>query len=115
MSYDYADEVALALELIPEFGRAVDFVTTSSGGGEAFDPGSGSESIEPVRVLQTQNEEREEGSLVPEHTRRYLADSSVVPPIDGKVRDYDGEYSITGVKPIRPGGVLIAYHVYVGG
>lgn len=115
MPYDYADEAALAIELIEEYGRPMNLVVTTASEtpGPAWDPEatetSTVETTTVVNGVQTFFSALERGGgLVEEGDIKILLDSAVEPPNDARI----DEYSIVNVEPIKPGGVVVLYKVH---
>lgn len=128
MAYDYSGDVAFALEMIAEFGRAVTFVKQSATPGDAAKPLHGPSAapvsvgnvmaafVEPSSVIRLGQSSETKPGLWKETTQIAL-----VGAVEGHdlttfttITDSDGTgWKIEHVEVFKPGPTLLLYYVGV--
>ena len=114
MSYDYAEEAALAVEMIAEFGRDVTLIAEVNEGSRR-DPDIRRVPTPAKTVVTSYRSSQIDGSLIQMGDRLYLFDATTPVTTDMRVLDGDGDYAIQSVEPVRLGEPVVLYKCQVRG
>lgn len=112
MAFDYGEMVALATELIGEFGQTGTLSKAGVKTGVAWNPTFGSPTTAPITFVDLDIIKRSDGeTLVAESIRTLLIakPDSVIPSKGDRITIGGTEHMLGEVKPLAPAGVVVFY------
>lgn len=115
MTYDYASLRDNTVEpLMTRFGKAGTITTPTGAGANPWDPDTGSTDT-PVTVVEVNPEVMDrDGTLVQENDVMFLVSPEGDPALDlAQSLTVEGEeYRVVGIKPVRPGPVVVLWKAH---
>lgn len=117
MTYDYANDVALAEELLAEYGRSITLRHYTIG---TYDPTTGSNTpitsdatVTGVVLDFGSGQTTERGTLIQGGDKRLLLPASAAPSLQDHVLIGGVEFTIVSIGEINPGGTSIIFDLHL--
>lgn len=114
-TFDYADLIETADELLTEFGREDLVLRSFSQSGDAWNPSRTSSDTTVLGIIIDYDDSKIDGSLILATDRRALIspNAAVTPTTDMRLVEDGQEYEIVRINTVKPAGSAIIYDLQV--